>query len=207
MNIEILQKKLQAIEKRCNFWKKENERLVLRQKSLLWHLTKLQSERCLLVDRLKLHKDNYHSAAKNYYSYLKEEHLQVEEGNLISKGASKENEESSRSKKKMSGDNKRKDKWRSKDMPKKPNNPYVQFCLEQRSAIEEEHAAGNVSEQDDSKDKPSLMKILAGRWKQLPEEEKKVYTERYKIDKERYAVEKTQYSANKTTIQSSASVF
>ena len=72
--------------------------------------------------------------------------FQVEEGNLISKGASKENEESSRSKKKMSGDNKRKDKWRSKDMPKKPNNPYVQFCLEQRSAIEEEHAAGRKME-------------------------------------------------------------
>ena len=56
--------------------------------------------------------------------------------------------------------------------PKRPQNPFFQFCQDQRRKVAAEH----LQERGEQLSKKELTKVLAERWRALPAEERKVST-------------------------------
>lgn len=54
--------------------------------------------------------------------------------------------------------------------PKRPQNPFFQFCQDQRKKVAAEH----LQERNEELSKKELTKVLAERWRALPTEERKV---------------------------------
>jgi non-histone protein 10 len=92
--------------------------------------------------------------------------------------------------------------------PKKPANPFLQFCKEQRMMTNELlRGASDINKQE-------LNKVLCNRWKTLAQEEKKVYTfypvcsgynnwyfqiyyDKYELEKQQYSLEVEMYDRQK----------
>ena len=61
-------------------------------------------------------------------------------------------------------------KEREAGKPKRPQNPFFQFCQDQRKKVAAEH----LQERNEELSKKELTKVLAERWRALPTEERKV---------------------------------
>ncbi|PSN31290.1 hypothetical protein C0J52_24908 [Blattella germanica] len=82
---------------------------------------------------------------------------------------------------------------RDPNAPKRPANPFFQFCQEQRPIVMERLGLEQKSGEAETS-KQELTRQLASKWNTLPPEDKKVYYDMYEKSKEKYAVEMQLYS-------------
>lgn len=76
--------------------------------------------------------------------------------------------------------------------PKRPSNPFFQFCQEQRPILMEEMNS-NLKPGESEPTKQELTRQLAVKWKTLSTMDKRVYVDMYERSKEKYAVEMSEY--------------
>ncbi|KAL1916519.1 uncharacterized protein VTP21DRAFT_5710 [Calcarisporiella thermophila] len=90
------------------------------------------------------------------------------------------------SRKKTEGTKKRK---KDPNAPKRPLSAYMLFSQEKRKQVLEENPDVKFTE---------VGKLLGAMWKELSEEEKKIYNDKASKDKERYEREKADYTVGPT---------
>ncbi|KAG5889302.1 hypothetical protein JTB14_031949 [Gonioctena quinquepunctata] len=80
--------------------------------------------------------------------------------------------------------------------PKRPSNPFFQFCQEQRQILMEQISA-ELKPGEVEPSKQELTRQLAIKWKTLSVLDKKIYVDRYERSKEKYAAEMEEYNMKK----------
>lgn len=80
--------------------------------------------------------------------------------------------------------------------PKRPSNPFFQFCQEQRQILMEQINA-ELKPGEIEPSKQELTRQLALKWKSLSVPDKQRYVDMYEISKEKYAVEMSEYNMKK----------
>ncbi|XP_028150397.1 uncharacterized protein LOC114343726 [Diabrotica virgifera virgifera] len=85
---------------------------------------------------------------------------------------------------------------RDPNAPKRPSNPFFQFCQEQRQILMEQIAA-ELKPGEVEPSKQELTRQLAIKWKTLSGPDRKVYVDRYERSKEKYAAELEEYNMKK----------
>lgn len=80
--------------------------------------------------------------------------------------------------------------------PKRPSNPFFQFCQEQRQILMEQ-IASELKPGEVEPSKQELTRQLAIKWKTLSVPDRKVYVDRYERSKEKYAAEMEEYNMKK----------
>ncbi|KAF4519218.1 hypothetical protein B566_EDAN015324 [Ephemera danica] len=186
---------------RCEQIQKDNERIVNRIHEVRKLLRRSRKDRKLLTTRLDQYGDSWRTAPQ---PVLKIEADQSEAGDNkpdikpppattakvstspVEKGTAKKASNSQPSKRKSKSD-----KEKDPNAPKRPANPFFQFCQEQRPIVTEQV----VGEGHEEVSKQELTRLLANRWKTLSTENKKVYYDKYEKQKEKYAVDMQLYAA------------
>lgn len=80
--------------------------------------------------------------------------------------------------------------------PKRPSNPFFQFCQEQRQILMEQ-INSELKPGETEPTKQELTRQLALKWKSLSGQDKQVYVDMYERSKEKYAVEMSEYNMKK----------
>ncbi|CAG0891647.1 unnamed protein product [Darwinula stevensoni] len=157
---------------KCEQIQLDNERLVYRIQQVKKALRQTRKERRFLMQRLDTHGDDYHNVPITYT---------IEDLPKIT----------------LPPVQSVKGKRAKSDLPKRPSNPYLQFCNEKRSEVQEEY----LREKGIQPSKQDITRILAHKWNALSQEDKKVYYMKYEQDKERYQAEKQQVQQQLQTAQ------
>ncbi|VEN47896.1 unnamed protein product [Callosobruchus maculatus] len=85
---------------------------------------------------------------------------------------------------------------RDPNAPKRPSNPFFQFCQEQRQILMEQ-ITSELKPGEVEPTKQELTRQLALKWKTLSGQDKKVYVDRYERSKEKYVAELEEYNMKK----------
>uniref|UniRef100_T1IES5 HMG box domain-containing protein n=1 Tax=Rhodnius prolixus TaxID=13249 RepID=T1IES5_RHOPR len=189
--VDVYRKKYQLIVERCEVIQQDNERLVNRIHQVKKILKRRRKERKFLMDRLDMHGDNW----RNVPLPLILEDLSSEQYPSNKFGGKKGtlNSGTSGSSGISNPSTKRKATKVDKNAPKRPANPFFQFCQEQRnSAIEEMATIGH-----NDLTKIEVTKHLANKWNMLPIDDKKIYYDKYEKSKERYNADMQMYAMTK----------
>jgi len=183
--VDVYRKKYQLIIERCEVIQQDNERLVNRIQHVCKLLRRWRHERKFLTDRLDKHGDHWRNVplpldlegpSQRHTEKTPPKNSRALKGGAVEKGQKK---------------GKRRGGKVDKNAPKRPPNPYFQFCQEQRTtAIEEMASIGQV---DPSK--VEVTKHLAHKWNKLNTSDKKVYYDMYEKSKERYNADMQLYVA------------
>ncbi|XP_043508798.1 non-histone protein 10-like isoform X1 [Frieseomelitta varia] len=179
---DIYKRKYQLLLDRCEVLQQENERLVYRIQHVRKLLKRTRKEKKFLIDRLDQHGDRWREAPMGV----------LEENNVFQitpkpeKGP-KATAHNSKEEKTKKG-TKRKGAKTDPNAPKRPANPFFQFCQEQRPRVMERLAG------EPEPSKQELTRQLATTWKSLSSEDKKVYYDMYERSKEKYVAEMQIYN-------------
>ncbi|XP_014259198.1 non-histone protein 10 [Cimex lectularius] len=188
--IDVYRKKYQLIIERCEVMQQDNERLVNRIHQVKKILKRRRKERRFLMNRLDMHCDNW----RNIPLPLNLEDP-LSEGSCM-KSALGKNSKCPLNEKGKKGSIKRvKTKIVDKNAPKRPANPYFQFCQEQRNSTIEEMTS--IGQPEPSK--VEVTKHLANKWNMLTQDDKKIYYDMYEKSKERYAADMELYALSKSS--------
>ncbi|OXU23882.1 non-histone protein 10 [Nasonia vitripennis] len=180
--IDVYKRKYQLLAERCEVLQQDNERLVHRIQQARKLLKRTKKEKKYLINRLDQHGDNWREAP-----------MGVLEENSIFQSTPKQ-EKGSKSvvnnikEEKPKKGTKRKAGKADPNAPKRPANPFFQFCQEQRPRVMERLAG------DPEPSKQELTRQLATTWKSLSSEDKKVYYDMYERSKEKYVAEMQIYN-------------
>ncbi|XP_058806354.1 uncharacterized protein LOC131672869 [Phymastichus coffea] len=179
---DIHKRKYQLLAERCEVLQQDNERLVHRIHLVRKILKRAKKEKKYLIDRLDKHGDNWREVPMGV----------LEENNVFPSAPKQEKGL------KSSGNNvkeekpkkgtKRKGTKADPNAPKRPANPFFQFCQEQRPRVMERLAG------EPEPSKQELTRQLATTWKSLSSEDKKVYYDMYERSKEKYVAEMQVYN-------------
>lgn len=193
---------------KCNKMRLDNERLVLRIHNVKKLTRRYRKERKYLMDRLDVYNDDWRNANYELLPEPEKSHSDLTLSNLLDGspqvGSSNSSKTPSNSTEKTPGSKgkgmKRRGEKAEKDpnAPKRPANPFFQFCQEQRSKVLDKMTSTGQSEPT----KQELTKQLANTWNTLSNDDKKVYYSMYEKSKEKYAAELEQYSLNKVKNES-----
>ncbi|CAG2162775.1 unnamed protein product [Oppiella nova] len=192
------------LKKRCDAIKSDNERLIqnIHQMKTLSH--KYRQQKKIIIKRLAKHRDNYMSYdlplfLEVHHFIAKDESIaqpssDVKTKHLMSK--SNTNTTNMTSKAKKSKPNASRNEITSNGtvyvVPKKPINPYLLFCQENRSSLQERYHIKHNTEMTHQE----LTKALAQQWHELSVTAKQVYYNLFNNDKIRYENEMKIFAAN-----------
>lgn len=205
--IDIYRRKYQLLLERCEVLQQDNERLCNRIQQVKKLLHKSRKERKFLMDRLDRYGDNWRTAP---LPLELDEPVDLPIGGQTSQptqSTGKAPRVSTPGSDKNAGANNRKPATGSAaptkrkaqkppvdpNAPKRPANPFFQFCQEQRSIVLENLISLGQGEPT----KQEVTKHLATKWNALTTDDKKVYYDMYEKSKERYAVDMQLYSLNR----------
>lgn len=179
---DIYKRKYQLLLDRCEVLQQENERLVYRIQHVRKLLKRTRKEKKFLIDRLDQHGDRWREAPMGV---LEENNVfqvtpKPEKGSKAAGNNAKEE--------KTKKGTKRKGTKTDPNAPKRPANPFFQFCQEQRPRVMERLAG------EPEPSKQELTRQLATTWKSLSSEDKKVYYDMYERSKEKYVAEMQIYN-------------
>lgn len=178
----INKRKYELLFSRCQVLQQDNERLVYRIQRIRKLLKRTRKEKKFLINRLDLHGDQWREAPMGVF----------EENSIFS--TTNNSDKVNKSGVKFSRDEKQKRGSKRKSMktdphaPKRPANPFFQFCQEQRPRVMERLAG------DPEPSKQELTRQLATTWKSLSSEDKKIYYDMYERSKEKYVAEMEMYN-------------
>ncbi|KAM0725835.1 Non-histone protein 10 [Formica fusca] len=179
---DIYKKKYQLLVERCDILQQENERLVYRIQMVRKLLRRTRKEKKFLIDRLNKHGDRWREVPMG----VLEENSVFETTPKSEKGG-KGASHNAKDEKPRKG-TKRKGAKADPNAPKRPANPFFQFCQEQRPRVMERLAG------EPEPSKQELTRQLATTWKSLSSEDKKVYYDMYERSKEKYVAEMQIYN-------------
>lgn len=216
-------KKYQLLMERCEFIQKSNERLVFRLQQVKTIIKRRYAQIDMLKERLneRYNEDWAEIPRDSAYYLLGEEGLDtkppatlaISNTNANTLAASTAPIKVELKVEECSGDTsanrdtkpaapirkpvKRKSN-REKDpnAPKRPSNPFFQYCQDQRQNLMEELAA-DLKPGECEPSKQELTRQLAIRWKSMSLNDKKMYVDMYERSKEKYAVELSEYKMKK----------
>lgn len=179
---DIYKRKYRLLLDRCEVLQQENERLVYRIQRVRKLLKRTRKEKKFLIDRLDQHGDRWREAPMGV----------LEENNVFQvtpkpEKGQKATAHNSKDEKTKKG-TKRKGAKTDPNAPKRPANPFFQFCQEQRPRVMERLAG------EPEPSKQELTRQLATTWKSLSSEDKKVYYDMYERSKEKYVAEMQIYN-------------
>ncbi|XP_032677471.1 high mobility group B protein 6 isoform X2 [Odontomachus brunneus] len=179
---DIYKKKYQLLLERCEILQQENERLVYRIQRVRKLLRRTRKEKKFLIDRLDQHGDRWREAPMGVF----EENSVFQTTPKSEKGGKGASNNAKEEKPKKG--TKRKGAKADPNAPKRPANPFFQFCQEQRPRVMERLAG------EPEPSKQELTRQLATTWKSLSSEDKKVYYDMYERSKEKYVAEMQIYN-------------
>ncbi|XP_071438566.1 high mobility group protein B2 isoform X2 [Hetaerina americana] len=212
VEVDPYYRKYHILLERCTSMQQDNERLVNRIQRVRKMLRRARKERKFLMARLDTHGDSWRNIPLSLHlsdsSVTAPQSQRNAESNKLSphakvssspSGTAVASEKVSRGK--SAGGTAPSSKRKSKDgkdrdptAPKRPANPYFQFCQEQRPLVSEQYTSiGSGQEADLSKQE--LTKLLASRWNNLTNDDKKVYYDKYEKQKEKYSADMQMYSS------------
>lgn len=178
----VYRRKYLLLLERCRAIQQDNELLVSRVAEVRRLWKRGLRERRLIINRLDTYGDNFRNVP--LVIPAEEESSKKMKDKRLKKAGNGGNDDvggSSRGRK-HKGD---KDKPpRDPNLPKRPQNPFFQFCKEKRDEVAQEvlHAEGvNLS-------KKELTKLLANRWNTLDSNDKMIYNERFEEEKAGYNI-------------------
>ncbi|KAL2716331.1 high mobility group B protein 6 [Vespula squamosa] len=179
---DVYKRKYQLLLDRCEILQQENERLVFRIQRIRKLLKRTRKEKKFLIDRLDQHGDRWREAPMGVLeeNNVFQATLKQEKGTKATPNNSKED--------KPKKGTKRKGAKADPNAPKRPANPFFQFCQEQRPRVMERLAG------EPEPSKQELTRQLATTWKSLSSEDKKVYYDMYERSKEKYVAEMQIYN-------------
>uniref|UniRef100_A0A1B6CCF6 HMG box domain-containing protein n=1 Tax=Clastoptera arizonana TaxID=38151 RepID=A0A1B6CCF6_9HEMI len=204
--IDIPRRKYQLLLERCEVLQQDNERLVNRIQQVQKLLRKSRRERKFLMDRLDRYGDSWRTAplpveldepidGPNFATQIPSKPAKVQSSNNSDKSGT--NRKSTSSNSNTGGKRKTHKAPVDPNAPKRPANPFFQYCQEQRSIVLEHLVSTNGSEPT----KQEVTKQLASKWNSLTTDDKKAYYDMYEKSKERYAADMQIYSLNKSKPQ------
>jgi len=160
--------KYAALKRRCQSVKQDSERLAGRVYHAQLQVRRTRRDCRLLSDRLDYHRDDYRQAALRSPPQAAPPSTTAED---LPDQAPRQRLKAEK-----------KTRRRVLNEPKKPSNPFFQFCQEQRSLLlsQMKNTAG-MSRQ-------GLTKQLAANWSHMSTEEKQKYVDRYERDKRQYLI-------------------
>ncbi|XP_034174503.1 uncharacterized protein LOC117601616 [Osmia lignaria lignaria] len=179
---DIYKRKYQLLLDRCEVLQQENERLVYRIQRVRKLLKRTRKEKKFLIDRLDQHGDRWREAPMGVLE--ENSTFQVTSKPEKTPKATGHNSKEEKTKKVT----KRKGTKADPNAPKRPANPFFQFCQEQRPRVMERLAG------EPEPSKQELTRQLATTWKSLSSEDKKVYYDMYERSKEKYVAEMQIYN-------------
>ncbi|XP_008551517.1 uncharacterized protein LOC130672233 [Microplitis mediator] len=186
----IYKRKYQILLERCEVLQQDNERLVYRFQKIRKLLKRTRKEKKFLIDRLDKHGDQWRDAPMGV----------LEENNIFSATVKPEKLNKCGlpvvKDEKLKKGTKRKGMKADPNAPKRPANPFFQFCQEQRPRVMERLAG------EPEPSKQELTRQLATTWKSLTSEDKKVYYDMYERSKEKYVAEMQKYNKKSEEIPS-----
>ncbi|XP_046402382.1 transcription factor SOX-6 [Ischnura elegans] len=207
-------RKFHILLERCTAMQQDNERLVNRIQRVRKMLRRARKERKFLMARLDKHGDSWRNVPLSLHLaeeppvLIPQTHKNPEPNKLSpqvkassSTSSTVNSEKTPRGKGGTGGGTPSSSKRKNKDgkdrdpsAPKRPANPYFQFCQEQRPLVSEQYTnIGSGQEADLSKQE--LTKLLASRWNSLTNDDKKVYYDKYEKQKEKYSADMQMYSS------------
>jgi len=188
----VYRRKYNLLMERCEAIQQDNERLVSRVREVrrLWRRS--MKERKFLMNRLDTHGDNFRNVpliwppeedpANVAKKQAKEK--KIKKGltdSPHSTDSPSNGEKSGKPGRKRKGDREKKQP-RDPNLPKRPQNPFFQFCREQRENVAKEV----LYNQSVNLTKKELTKVLATRWNQLNTSEKQIYNQKFEEEKVGY---------------------
>jgi len=186
-NTSIYRKKYNLLLERCRAIDQDNELLVSRVKEVRKLLKRGKAERRFLINRLDLHGDNFRNvpivfpAEDDTSKKLKDKKAKkvsnLEETSATGSGRGRK----SKAEKEKAP--------RDPNLPKRPQNPFFQFCKEKREIVAQEV----YQSQGVNLTKKELTKILANQWNNLDSNEKVIYNERFEEEKAGYNIKMEVY--------------
>jgi len=186
----VYRKKYNLLLERCNAIQQDNELLVSRVKEVKKLWKKSLRERRLLINRLDSHGDNFRNIPVTF-PFSQDENLKKAKDKKVKKsGNSDEPGPSGRGRKPKSEKEK---PARDPNLPKRPQNPFFQFCKEKRDAVSHELLQINGV----NPTKKELTKLLASQWNSLDSSEKTIYNERFEAEKAGYNIKMEAYRKSK----------
>ncbi|CAH1954276.1 unnamed protein product [Acanthoscelides obtectus] len=196
---DLYYKKYKLLLEECSQLQRANEILVFR----IQEVNKITKRRLkdvkYLRNRLMQNYDEDWSVIPNT-DLVAEEDDKKAVGHLIMKDRIKEEkpEEEKPEKKVVKKSSKRKAVRTEKDpnAPKRPSNPFFQFCQEQRQILMEQ-ITSELKPGEVEPTKQELTRQLALKWKTLSGQDKKIYVDRYERSKEKYVAELEEYNMKK----------
>merc|ERR1719341_3042162 len=155
----------------------ENEIIVYRISKLKKLLAAGAQERSFLMSELDKRGDNYRGIPVTANPYQEAETKKKETGGA---GSDKKGRKMKAEKDKQS---------RDPNLPKRPQNPFFQYCKEQRDVV----AQDVFKNQGINLTKKELTKILANQWNSLDADQKQIYTDRFEEERAGYTVKMEVY--------------
>ncbi|KAK0097915.1 hypothetical protein PV326_012803 [Microctonus aethiopoides] len=178
----INKRKYELLFSRCQVLQQDNERLVYRIQQIRKLLKRTRKEKKFLIRRLDLHGDRWREAPMGVLEENSIFSTAVKSDKINKTGVHISKEE------KLKKGSKRKSVKTDPNAPKRPANPFFQFCQEQRPRVMERLAG------EPEPSKQELTRQLATTWKSLSSDDKKVYYDMYERSKEKYVAEMQIYN-------------
>jgi len=184
----VYRRKYNLLLERCRAIHQDNELLLSRVKEVQKLWKRGLRDRRLLVARLESHGDNFRNVpivfpveddvvGKKFKDKKMKKANQADEPTASGSGRGR----------RTKGD---KDKApRDPNLPKRPQNPFFQFCKEKRDVV----AQDVYKNQGVNLTKKELTKILANQWNSLNPTEKLIYNERFEEEKAGYTIKMEVY--------------
>ncbi|XP_049800881.1 high mobility group protein B2 isoform X1 [Schistocerca nitens] len=203
--VDIYRRKYQLLLERCEVLQQDNERLVHRIQHVKKMLRRYRRDRKFLMDCLDQHGDNWRNAylqlsldePSSSATVKTEKHQSKNIERTPSAKGTAASEKISRKSGNSSTGKRKGTKHADPNAPKRPANPFLQFCQEQRPIVMERLGHEQKGEAETSRQE--LTRQLASRWNTLPAEDKKVYYDMYEKSKEKYAAEMQMYAKRTQT--------
>ncbi|KPJ08835.1 High mobility group-T protein [Papilio machaon] len=188
---DICRRKYQLLLERCEVLQQDNERIVNRIHEVKRITKRYKKDIKLLVERLDKHGDPFRTTAVEVD--VKPEVTSrvarpVTKAQPIQRNTEKQNTTGGKktgTKRKSKADKPERDP----NAPKKPCNAFFQFCQEQRPLV----VAETATEMGLEPSKQEITRQLASRWRNLTNEEKRVYVAMFERSKEKYVEEMSAY--------------
>eukprot|EP00092_Neocalanus_flemingeri_P015612 GFUD01016900.1.p1 GENE.GFUD01016900.1~~GFUD01016900.1.p1 ORF type:complete len:280 (-),score=92.63 GFUD01016900.1:75-914(-) len=183
----VYRKKYNLLLERCRAIQQDNELLVSRVKEVKKLWKRGRKERKFLINRLDSHGDNFRNVPITFP--IEDDSAKKLKDKKMKKLNSLEEPISSGSGR---GRKQKRDKEkipRDPNLPKRPQNPFFQYCKEKREVVAQEV----YQSQGVNLTKKELTKILANQWNSLESNDKLIYNERFEEEKAGYNIKMEVY--------------
>jgi len=173
----VYKRKYQLLMERMAAMNQENEIIVYRISKLKKILAAGAQERSFLMSELDKRGDNYRGIPVTANPYQEAETKKKETGGG---GSDKKGRKIKAEKDKQS---------RDPNLPKRPQNPFFQYCKEQRECVSRDE----YEKEGTQLSKKELTKLLAQKWNALNSDQKQIYTDRFEEERAGYNIKMETY--------------